>query len=178
MSGRRRGFTLVELLASLAIASATMLAVASMTSVANASAAQLAAIADSAISSSASVRQLEALLRRAERRENTNNVFEGTASRVAFDSWCERVGGWLERCHVELTLLSDSTAVGRLEITSDRRGHLNAMDTDSGARFLFRGPNVLRDGWFSGWGGGVVLPVALGIVERADTLVLAIGAHR
>lgn len=178
MRGRRLGFTLVELLAALAIASATMLAVASMTSVAKASASQLALLSDSAVSSSAGVHQLEALLRRAERRENSTNVFEGTATRVTFDSWCERAGGWLERCHVALSLQSDSTAIGRLEIASDHHRQLNALMTDSGASFVFRGSHALRDLWLSGWGGGVVLPVALGIVERGDTLVLAIGAHR
>jgi hypothetical protein len=123
-----------------------------------------AAITDSARSRA---RLLRTIVRNIDIGSATSN-FSGDARTAKFASWCSDGQVQKQRCSVTLTVDSVVT-----------------LSDSSASRILVRNtvPGVLRylgdagDGghWYRSWGPGVTLPLAVGIVFRADTIVLRIG---
>jgi hypothetical protein len=136
---------------------------------------QVAAIGDTialnaAVADSARVRSraLRAIVRNIEIATDSSNNFAGDARAAKFVSWCTGGVALKERCAVTLKLDSVVT------LTDPSGSRVVLRDTMPGA-LLYLGD--ARDGghWFRSWGPGVVLPLAIGIVFRADTTVLRIG---
>ena len=169
MSPRRRdGFTILELMVALALSAGVLLAGRMLTE-------QVAAIGDTiahnaAVADSGRVRSraLRAIVRNIEIATDSSNNFAGDARTAKFVSWCTGGDALKERCAVTLT--TDSVVT----LTEPKGSHVVLRDTVPGV-LLYLGD--ARDGghWFPSWGPGVVLPLAIGIVFRADTTVLRIG---
>src|SRR5206468_3523728 len=80
---------------------------------------------------------------------------------AAFDSWCDRPAGWLERCRVTLTLASqeDSTAMTAVFPSGDAV-RLRTFPGDASFRYVARDSAGTR--WLDTWGRGITVPFALG----------------
>jgi prepilin-type N-terminal cleavage/methylation domain-containing protein len=169
MSPRRRdGFTILELMVALTLSAAVLLAGRMLTE-------QVAAIGDTiafdaAVANSGRIRSraLHTIVRNIEIAADSSNNFVGDARTAKFVSWCTGGEALKERCDV--TLKADSIVT-----LTDPSGSLVVLrDTVLGVLFYL---GDARDGghWSRSWGPGVVLPLAIGIVFRADTTVLRIG---
>jgi prepilin-type N-terminal cleavage/methylation domain-containing protein len=169
MSPRRRaGFTILELMVALALSAGVLLAGRMLTE-------QVAAIGDTialkaAVADSGRVRAraLRAIVRNIEIATDSANNFAGDARTAKFVSWCTGSDALKVRCAVALT--ADSVVT-----LKDPSGSLVVLrDTVPGVLYYL---GDARDGghWLRTWGPGVDLPLAIGIVFRADTTVLRIG---
>jgi prepilin-type N-terminal cleavage/methylation domain-containing protein len=169
------GFTLIELVAALALSGLALLGAARLLD-------QLADSRDrSAHATVASddrmngMRLLRALAYRGEASSDTSHQFAGDDGSTAFSSWCEVSGGWLERCSVSLRLIvhRDSSSL----VASIPTAQPIVLWRGAGAAELryFSGAGA-GGRWWRGWGTSLALPRAIGIVTARDTVVLSVGA--
>jgi prepilin-type N-terminal cleavage/methylation domain-containing protein len=175
---RRRpaGFTLVEVMVAVVVIGVVLVGARTM----------LGQIADDAdrISGAAAeadrVANADALLRAVAGRLEVSPVpgdevrFEGQPDGVRFHSWCEVPDGWLERCEASLGFvhLDDGSAlVLRLstgEMVPLRRGLRSG-------EILYLRDAAQGGAWVRTWDGGILPPVALGVVVDGDTSIIRIG---
>jgi prepilin-type N-terminal cleavage/methylation domain-containing protein len=100
--------------------------------------------------------------------------FEGDERAARFTAWCTRPGGWQERCAVTLSITGDSSVAALvLALPGDK-----PLNVRSGARhgqlcYLADAHDGGR--WVRKWGAGLGVPLAIGAILDADTLVLRIG---
>jgi prepilin-type N-terminal cleavage/methylation domain-containing protein len=176
-SRSRRGFTLVELLVALLVGAITVLGARMM----------LEGVADSE-------RRLSRATQRAEREANGERVLRATVASIEvgtpgtlpfagdereanFTSWCDRAGGWQERCAATVAIAPAGVtgATSALVLTDAGAGALRLRTgfTHGELRYLIDA----RDGgqWVTSWAAGVGAPLAIGVVFDADTLILRIG---
>jgi prepilin-type N-terminal cleavage/methylation domain-containing protein len=165
---KRGGFTILELMVALALSAGVLLAGRMLTE-------QVAAIGDTiainaavADSGRTRYRALRAIVRNIEIAADSSVNFAGGPRTATFVSWCTGGDALKERCPVTLT--ADSVVT----VTEPSGSLVVLRDTVPGVLYYL---GDARDGghWFRSWGPGVVLPLAIGIVFRADTTVLRIG---
>jgi prepilin-type N-terminal cleavage/methylation domain-containing protein len=100
--------------------------------------------------------------------------FEGDEHTVRFTAWCARPGGWQERCAVTVSIAGDSsTASLVLTLPGDK-----PLNVRSGARhgeLCYLADAHYGGRWVRHWGAGLSVPLAIGAILDADTLVLRIG---
>lgn len=122
------------------------------------------------------LRTLRALARRADVRPDSTSRFVGDSLAARFPSSCERPGGWLARCTVEV------------QVDEGRDGTALAATISTGSALrLERRPGVGRlryldvagaeDQWMSQWGNSIVAPAAMALVVGVDTLVLPLAGR-
>jgi prepilin-type N-terminal cleavage/methylation domain-containing protein len=169
---RARGFTLIEVIASLAIGAFVVLAA--------------RATFDSISASLQQLRDRSAQREEESRFEMTrrstlamahagpNAPFHGLPAEMRFQSQCLSPGGWHERCAVVIALRADS-GIAELQATvgsgplRDRAGGI--------ARFLYLA-NAARGGtWLTKWPNTHDLPLAIGFASAHDTLIVPLGAR-
>jgi prepilin-type N-terminal cleavage/methylation domain-containing protein len=164
---RRHGFTILELLVALVLSAGVLLAGRTLTEQAAGVSETIAVDAAVADSARARARFLRTVVRSIDIGSDTSN-FSGDARTAKFASWCS--DGQVLKQHCAVTLTVDS---------------LVTLTDSSASRVLVRYtvPGVLRylgdasDGghWYRSWGPEVTLPLAVGIIFGADTIVLRIG---
>jgi prepilin-type N-terminal cleavage/methylation domain-containing protein len=171
---RRIGFTLLELLVAMTIATMAVLAARVLIE-------QLADAAQGIVGQGSesdedanSERVLRELVRRLEVGTDDSTRFAGQERIARFTSWCDVPRGWLERCRVTLALdtrgrepvLAAALSTGEMIVL--RRGFASGE-----LRYL---SDAARGGsWYRSWGVSITAPLAIGLVLDADTLILRIG---
>ena len=176
----RRGFTLVELLVSLAVVGLVLAGARAILEQLSGTALQIAAGAERADRTANADRVLRALLGQLElgrgegARVGEGRRFTGNERAARFSSWCDTPAGWQERCEVAVGIdtlggsgvLAVSLSTGEVLVLRRgfRSGRLRYL-SDPGSGGV----------WFRDWGTSVTAPVALGVVLDADTLVVRIG---
>lgn len=174
-----RGFTLIELMVSLAVGGIAILGARSI----------LGALADHAdrVSETAAwsdraangERTLRLLLGNLEIGTTPDASFGGDERQASFTSWCQTPSGWTERCRVRLSAVTHvpSSNVARHTLTATlSTGEVAVLLDDADVLEL----RYLRDAahggsWFRQWGAGITAPLAIGIVRGGDTLIVRIG---
>ena len=171
---RRAGFTLIELVVAIAIASMAMLFARSLLEELADDAERIVKHASDSDEAANGEHLLRELVGRLEVGTDDSTRFGGHERAARFTSWCEMPSGWLERCRVTLALAEKGrepvlvAALSTGEILVLRRG------------FVFGELRYLADparggSWFKSWGGSVTSPLAIGVILDADTLILRIG---
>jgi prepilin-type N-terminal cleavage/methylation domain-containing protein len=163
----RRGFTLLELVAALALTGLALVGTQQLL-------VQLADGRDRLHAQSAMQtleinggRFLSQLVGNADGSDTTRR-FSGSASETSFASWCPGAGGWLEKCPVVLRI--EKAADSSIVLASDGRvAALRLTALDGVATFAYFEPGR---GWLRAWPRGLTQPAAIGIVSAGDTLVL------
>jgi hypothetical protein len=173
---RRRGATLIELLAALGLAGVVLGGALALLTTLRAYDARVAQRVVSEESAGVGHGRLRNVLQMMEGTESGRRPFSGDRAGARFDSRCRVAGGWLSRCGVDLQLVSDgdSTLVELRDerepwtVVMTRRGHASLL-------YLERGPDV--DRWREEWRSPVSRPVAVAIVAESDTLLLLGGGR-
>ena len=169
----RAAFTLIELLAALALSGLAIVGAARLLDQLADTRERSAALARSVTQSANGIRLLRALVYRA---DMPDARFSGTDTAAGFQSWCEVPEGWLERCIVALRITAERDSA---ELIASVRGTSLTLWRGRGpAEFrYFSGIPAPGGGqWLSGWGTSVAPPAAIGIVTARDTIALRVGS--
>ena len=104
------------------------------------------------------------------------HAFAGDATEASFTSSCLAAGGWERECDVSLRITtgSESAALVAVSSTGDS-ARLTVHGRTLAIRYLMDAANGGR--WLSSWPSGPTVPIAIGIVSRADTIAYRIGAR-
>jgi prepilin-type N-terminal cleavage/methylation domain-containing protein len=176
--GNSRAFTLVELLAALAISG---LALAGATALLDQLGDGSARIARESMRTSREgngARLLERVLIDATANTDSTKRFRGDENSLELWTLCDAPGGWREECRVTLSIdrIVDSTVVlaGVPGNTS-----LSVLRRAGTASFRYFRPAIGSDTtWATQWSSNASLPVAIGLVTGGDTIILPVGPAR
>lgn len=177
----RTGFTLLEVLVAVMIAATLLLSADvvfeqmadSRTSTAR-SAMERDGVKNATASIRSWVRQIDVSPGNGPTSSPRSFVGDGIESR--FTSWCVAPGGWERECDVSLRTVADSNSVGVVALSSaGDSATLLVRDSTVALRYLIDAADGGR--WVSSWPSGPTVPLAIGIVSRADTVVFRVGAR-
>lgn len=178
MRGRKtRGFTLFELLASLALIGLATLGAVRLLDQIGDSAKRIGSESAQAARTGNGARMLRQLLLDATASTDTTRHFRGDAHSIDFWSVCDAAGAWVEACHVTLAIDAhdDSSAILAVYPSGETftlRRQLGPLE------FRYFNPSVGDSTWRSEWRANVVLPTGLGVLAGTDTVVYRIGIDR
>lgn len=168
----RRGFTLFELMIAVVLGAGILLAGRLLLE-------QVTSSSHTIIETQAAAEQrlwreetLRELFRNIEIATNDSFTFGGNERTLSFTTWCDSAAGLRGRCQVTLTL----DTVLAMTSTSDSGHVILASDSVPG---VFRYLNDVQNGgqWLRGWGQGITIPLAVGVIFGHDTTVLRIGSR-
>jgi prepilin-type N-terminal cleavage/methylation domain-containing protein len=178
MADRRSGFTLIELILALSLTGLVVLGAASL----------LGAVVDAeaGIGSDARTHDHEAamsillanLIGRAEPKSGVIVAFDGEPDRLAFASWCERAGGWVERCDVDLRVVPTADRGSEIVARMDGRAPIRLKQFAGRANFAFRDVGPRSVAWLADWRDGLRGPDAVGLIAGGDTTVFLVSPGR
>ena len=172
MTTRGRGFTLLEVTASLGLAALVLLGARALLDALAAARTQLVREATRDDMLANGERLLRAIVAHASTGDDSTVRFSGDRSSARFASFCPVPAGWLEPCRVRLALGNvgdDATLTAWLR------------PDDSMRVWRHRGVAELRyldepaHAWVDAWGSSIALPAAVGIVTNVDTVILLVG---
>jgi len=178
---RESGFTLIELMVGLAIASLLLLSGRAIFEALANQEERLNTLVRRSDAEANGDLLLRSIMWQAVRNANDTLSFRGSVRSVHLTSRCSVPGGWTEPCVVDLELI---TPDGRGQ-ASDCQGM--RMSTSTGERLSLsfdqcpRGFLYLIDAsasgmWISTWYSGRDLPKAVGVIRQRDTLAFRVGA--
>lgn len=169
---RRRGTTLVELMAALALSGIVLLGAHGLLSALTVTRAALAQRASVLEEIGVGFRHLREALMMSEAVESGAAPFFGDATGAAFSSRCRSGGGWYERCRVELQL-TPYGAFTRLQMRERSGGWTEVLRREGSAHMLYRAMESDTAVWRDRWGTSIARPNAIGLAVGMDTIVLA-----
>lgn len=171
----RRGFTLIELMASLALAGLSVVTVALLVTQLDVTRHVIERASSHADASANGARLLREIVERAEVGVDSTRQFAGDPQSFVMPTWCDVPGGWLERCMVRVALdhRGDSTAV---DAQFDNNVQLELVALPGSVALVYLGTGLGRVAWVSSWGRGIVPPIAVGFVRQGgDTSIVRVG---
>lgn len=175
MRSPRRGFTLVEVTASLVVSGFVLLVARAAFDSAREAIRSVTSAATAANDEAQRERTLRELA--AQARFDDSGAFLGEPASARFATWCEVAGGWREPCLVNLIASRDSVPVLAVRGSAFNGTHVLM----SGARsYSFRYlRNALNGGeWITYWPASSHVPRAIGIILPRDTVILPLGVQR
>jgi prepilin-type N-terminal cleavage/methylation domain-containing protein len=175
LSGRRAGFTLLEVLVALLVGAIVLMACrALLVQLADgADATTRAARAEDLMANTE--REIRALFGQVEVGDAPDRLFNGDARGLRFSSWCPMPAGWLERCRASVSLSQHGRdSVNLVAYLSTGDTLLVPAGTGAGA-FIYLSDSHQERRWFRSWERGSTAPWAVGVVVGGDTTILRIG---
>lgn len=167
-----RGFTLLEVLVALIIGAIAIGGARAVTTALVDNAARIDSVHVEVAEAINGERLLRRLVLEVEAGRDPGSVFAGTRGRATFDSWCRVPGGWLERCHVELSLLAaPGDALATLEARISTGENLRLARLAAPAHFAFLEDAAHGGTWSDRWGPGPAAPLAIGIFTPGIILI-------
>jgi len=184
--GGRRGFTLLEVLVGLVVGAIAFTAAATLLL---GLVDRLQAVAAESIRTDRDAngeRLIRSLVAAVERPSAEVPPLEGNDRSVRFESWCDAPDGWPARCSVRLGFVASGGSSAVVLETTTAPGPPGAASGADSPVEMWQGLGsghllylvTARDGgrWVDRWSDRR-LPIALGLVLDADTLVLAVGGR-
>ena len=173
----RRGFTLVELLAALAVLGLALAGGALLLDQLTDASGRIAHDRLVIARDNNGARLLRQLLRDAHLDGDTASRFRGDPRSADFTTMCPSPLGWLERCRATIAVdqRTDSAAIiaelpGAAPLT---------LATHPGtAELRYFDAGVADSAWTRRWALSITMPTAIGVVLGSDTLVYPLGAAR
>jgi prepilin-type N-terminal cleavage/methylation domain-containing protein len=169
----RGGFTLLEVMVSIAISAVLLLGARALVEQVGHDAERISGTAAEVDREANAERLLRAVVGRAEQ-PGPGREFVGTPAGARFPTWCDVPAGWQERCSVTLGVLRvGSSNVLALElpggeIIAVRRGFAEG-------RLLYLRDAGEGGAWQREWSSSVSTPLALGVEMDGDTVILRVG---
>lgn len=170
----RRGFTLLEVIVALSIGAVVLLTARLVVEATTDGSHRLIEARRTADEQAGRDRWLRSLMRRVDGGTPDDTArFYGDSTRVAFTSWCEAPGGWLEECDGMLAVTrADSTVVVVVRTSLDGELVIRRQLSPLSLRYL--APSDTGASWIASWGQSVLPPAAVALFG-SDTTILRIG---
>jgi prepilin-type N-terminal cleavage/methylation domain-containing protein len=174
---RRAGFTLLEVLVALGLATLVVVSARALLDGLGDAAARIALAARAGDADANAERLLRALASRIEVGTLEAGSFGGTDRAAEFTSWCETPSGWQERCRVNLRVEARDgrpalvTRLSTGEVITIR----GASSESVGASLRYLTDPAAGGVWIREWGTGLAAPVAIGVLLGPDTLIVRVG---
>lgn len=169
---RRPGFTLLEVVVALTIASIVVLGAHAMVDALGRHADRSAMVARSGDRSRNAERLIRSLAARVEIGVESSRRFTGSERSTRFATWCDAPAGWQERCTA--TIAFDTTN-DVLAITLSTGERIELRHGFRQGALLYLGSAENGGTWMQSWGDGITAPLAIGIVIDADTQIVRMG---
>jgi prepilin-type N-terminal cleavage/methylation domain-containing protein len=181
-AGKRRGFTLLEVLVALAIGGVAIMGARMLLEAVNAHAVRVAAAARQADADSNTELMLRSVLARTSTDGDSAARFDGTTEEVRFPTRCNVPSGWQERCDARLAVEAPGMAgqVGVvLELSTGER--VVVRRGLSSASLVYLATAVDGGRWTPAWRSAITPPSAMALVfrgadARVDTMIVRIGS--
>ncbi|HXT16504.1 MAG TPA: prepilin-type N-terminal cleavage/methylation domain-containing protein [Gemmatimonadaceae bacterium] len=173
----RRGVTLIEVLATLAVAGLVTLGCVLLLQQSSDESGRLVNAGNVSTRGGNGHDELRRLFRDAERSNDTTHAFRGDERSVAAMTRCRTSRGWTAPCSVIVTIdsLADSSIVG-VQVDS---GPTWPLERRRGAwSFRYFDHTSADSTWVKHWHTVATLPTAVALVTDADTVMLAVGPSR
>jgi len=171
MRGNRRGTTLVELLAAIAIAGLVLLSAILLLNGVVDTSNRMLSDADSSTSTATTSAELRDVLSAALATFDTTQRFDATPQAMSFSTRCPSSEGWLVACRAILML--DGPVLRARFGTGSWRTIAHYPPTAT-----LRFHSTSHPAWVSSWSSSATLPDAVGVVRSDDTLIYAVGPSR
>ena len=172
----RPGTTLVELMAALALAGIVMTGAFTLLSTLRAFDTRMAQRATAIEAMGLSERQLRAALQMIDVGDPAARPFTGERNGARFSTRCTTGGGWLERCAVEIQLVPVGDSI-TLRFREGAFEWIDAMRAGGDAHLVFLERGWESDDWRTRWRSPVSVPIAVALVNAADTVVFLGGGR-
>jgi prepilin-type N-terminal cleavage/methylation domain-containing protein len=172
---KRRGFTIIELLAGLAIVGFLFGSMLLLVDQLRDGRDRLLAQSRRDNSVANGMHVLRDLFARAEAGADATGRFTGDTLSASFATWCDVPGGWLERCSASLLVVSvDDSTVMRAQLSTGERFILIAAHEPLALRYF---EPLAGGSWVMSWGASAALPAAVEVVVGRDTVVMRVGGR-
>lgn len=176
LSRGREGFTLLEVLVATVVTAMVVLGArqfydALMTNFQRVR--RAAAIEDARMNGQ---RVLREVVRNAEAHIDPDSAFVGDARSAVFVSSCQVPRGRLERHRTTLSV-SDSAEWSLVTVRCGQQDSVVAMRVGGPVTLQYLTTAMLGNAWLDSWSTGQMLPRAIGIETRTDTLILPLGVR-
>jgi prepilin-type N-terminal cleavage/methylation domain-containing protein len=173
-SGRRAGFTLVEVLVALSIAGMLLVGARALLTQLVDGAARIGEASVGADRDANAERFLRALLLQVEANDGESIRFIGDERAARFVSWCTVPAGWQERCTATLGVVPVENGIALTVLLHGGEMIVVRRGARSGElRYLYSAGE--GGTWLPTWRSVITTPLAVGILLDGDTLVLRIG---
>ena len=170
----RRAFTLVELLFALTLGAAVCLGARLLLDALIQAREHLMSETLRADRAANGERLLRAIVANARADADSISRFEGDGWSARFASWCPVPAGWLERC-VACLILRPSGDESTVMVSLNCAEWLSVRRQRGSAALRYLDTAESDSRWLETWSSRMGVPAAVGIVGRADTLVLPVG---
>jgi prepilin-type N-terminal cleavage/methylation domain-containing protein len=172
----RRGFTLIELIAGLALAGVVFMSMLMFVDQLRDGRDRLLENARRENKFSNGQRMLRSLLANAIASGDTLDRFIGDAGGASFLTWCAVPGGWMERCRAILKIETDDDSTFVItELSTGARTPL--VGTTSPIRFEYFDATQTEAEWQTSWGNSSAVPSAVAVITPLDTIVVRVGGR-
>jgi prepilin-type N-terminal cleavage/methylation domain-containing protein len=173
----RRGMTLLEIIAALAIAGMALLGGILLLDAVNDDASRIARDGAAQASDGNAAAAVGRMLLETEASFDSTKRFRGSERSLDYFTRCAVPSGWTEPCHVMLAIdsLPDGSAISAQPDGGDRFVFARYAGI---AEFRFFDATSRDSSWLTSWRTSATLPSAVAIVVGADTVVLPVGASR
>jgi prepilin-type N-terminal cleavage/methylation domain-containing protein len=175
MRAERRGMTLVELIAAIAIAGLVLLGALLLLDSVSDSVRRIENDAAAVTADGTTFGLLHQLLNDATATFDTTKRFEGDDH--GFTCWtrCREPQGWTAACRVDIAIVdSGPGSVFRASFANSNERTLQRYGRTARLRYF----DADRQVWRSAWSGSATIPVALEVVAGNDTTIYSIGPAR
>lgn len=175
MCSNRRGMTLVELTAAIAVAGLVLLGALLLLDSVNDGVNRIEHDAASATTAGTTFALLQQLLHDATPGFDTTERFQGDEG--AFTCWtkCEHAEGWMARCRVRLSVTDTAqTSVLRASFANGDERALQRYGRGARLRYF----DADHEAWRTAWDASATIPIAVALVAGYDTAVYSVGPAR
>jgi prepilin-type N-terminal cleavage/methylation domain-containing protein len=169
--GERGGFTLIEIVAGLALVGALFAGIVALLDSATDGRDRIVREAEDADRIANGERLLTSMLANADVVTDSASRFIGDEGEASFNSWCIVPQGWLEHCRVWLRV---SDRLGGSDVSwvvgNDTRLLRHFVVP---VQFRYYGVVGAEQQWLNQWGRSIALPDAIALVAEGDTTVIS-----